>query len=165
MTWERPSEAPRSLASRVLHTRWVVRAPIHLYRLGLGRVLGDRMLLLEHRGRSSGLLREVVLEVVDRPSAGVMQVVAGLGPTSQWYRNVLADPRVVASSGKVARRRALADVLDVPDAVAVLDAYRTEHGTAWEKLEPVLAEWARPAASPGQDWRELVPVVELTLVD
>jgi hypothetical protein len=38
--------------------------PIYLYRLDLGRLLGHRFLLLVHRGRKSGLLRETVLEVL-----------------------------------------------------------------------------------------------------
>ena len=38
--------------------------PIYLYRLDLGRLLGHRFLLLVHRGRKSGLLRETVLEVI-----------------------------------------------------------------------------------------------------
>jgi hypothetical protein len=38
--------------------------PIYLYRLNLGLLLGHRFLLLVHRGRRSGLLRETVLEVI-----------------------------------------------------------------------------------------------------
>jgi hypothetical protein len=39
--------------------------PIYLYRLDLlGRLLGHRFLLLVHRRRESGLLRETVLEVL-----------------------------------------------------------------------------------------------------
>ena len=59
--------APTALAGRLLRTRWVVRGPLWLYRMRLGFRLGNRMLMLEHRGRSSGLRRYAVLEVVDRP--------------------------------------------------------------------------------------------------
>ena len=38
--------------------------PIYLYRLDLGRLLVHRFLVLVHRGRESGLLRETVLEVL-----------------------------------------------------------------------------------------------------
>ncbi len=44
--------------------RLAFRLPIYLYRLNLGWLLGHRGLLLIHRGRKSGLLRETVLEVV-----------------------------------------------------------------------------------------------------
>jgi hypothetical protein len=43
--------------------RLAFRLPIYLYRLDLGRLLGHRFLLLVHRGRESGLLRETALEV------------------------------------------------------------------------------------------------------
>jgi hypothetical protein len=45
------------LRAKALHTRWVVRTPIGLYRAGLGFVFGSRLLMLEHRGRSSGARR------------------------------------------------------------------------------------------------------------
>ena len=45
-------------------SRLAFRLPIYLYRLDLGRLLGHRFLLLVHRGRKSGLLRETVLEVL-----------------------------------------------------------------------------------------------------
>jgi hypothetical protein len=44
--------------------RLAFRLPIYLYRLDLGWLLGHRLLLLVHRGRESGLLRETVLEVL-----------------------------------------------------------------------------------------------------
>jgi hypothetical protein len=45
-------------------SRLAFRLPIYLYRLDLGRLLGHRFLLLVHRGRESGLLRETLLEVL-----------------------------------------------------------------------------------------------------
>src|SRR5690606_12262413 len=57
-----------AIGARVLRTRSLVRAPIALYKAGLGWLLGSRILMLEHRGRSSGLRRYVCLEVVERPS-------------------------------------------------------------------------------------------------
>jgi hypothetical protein len=57
-----------SLGAKGLQTRWLVRSPIWAYRAGLGLVFGSRLLMLEHRGRVSGLSRYVVLEVVDHPS-------------------------------------------------------------------------------------------------
>jgi hypothetical protein len=58
--------------------------PIYLYRLDLGRLLGHRFLLLVHRGRESGLLRETVLEVLLHDPAtreGVMLSAWGRKPT------------------------------------------------------------------------------------
>jgi hypothetical protein len=40
-------------------------APVSLYRLHLGWLLGHRFLLLTHTGRRSGLRRQTVLEVME----------------------------------------------------------------------------------------------------
>ncbi|RIK14372.1 MAG: nitroreductase family deazaflavin-dependent oxidoreductase, partial [Acidobacteria bacterium] len=68
--------------------------------------------MLEHRGRSSGLPRQVCLEVVDRPASGTFRVVSGLGPRSQWFRNLQAEPRCRVSTGR--RRGATATEVRVP---------------------------------------------------
>jgi hypothetical protein len=44
--------------------RLAFRLPIYLYLLNLGWLLGHRALLLDHRGRKSGLLRDTVLEAL-----------------------------------------------------------------------------------------------------
>jgi deazaflavin-dependent oxidoreductase (nitroreductase family) len=74
--------------------RWLVRAPIWLYRGGLGIVFGSRLLMLEHTGRTAGARRYAVLEVIDRPSPGRYVVSSGFGARTQWFRNVQANPHV-----------------------------------------------------------------------
>jgi len=70
------------------------RLPIALYRLGLRGLLGARFLLLEHRGRRSGRTRYAVLEVVRRDDAtGACIVGSGFGEGSEWFLNLMADPR------------------------------------------------------------------------
>ena len=41
-------------AARLLRTRWIVRAPIPLFRAGLGWLFGGRFVMAEHIGRKSG---------------------------------------------------------------------------------------------------------------
>lgn len=73
--------------------RWLFRAPLLAYRARLGWLLGHRLVMLVHRGRTSGRWRQVVVEVVVRhPATGAVTVASGYGPTSNWYRNLLADP-------------------------------------------------------------------------
>jgi deazaflavin-dependent oxidoreductase (nitroreductase family) len=154
------------VASAFLRTRWLVRAPVALFRAGLGGLFARRLLLLVHRGRSSGEARYAVLEVSGRPAPDRFVVVAGLGPRSQWYRNVVAEPRVLVRTG--ARRAAPALAATVsPDAGArLLEEYAQRSPRSWSTLEPVVREWAEPlAASRGEaDWRRVVPVVELAVV-
>jgi len=48
---------PSGVGARLLRTRAFVRAPIGLFRAGLGWLFGSRILMLEHRGRRSGSRR------------------------------------------------------------------------------------------------------------
>ncbi|NNU26615.1 nitroreductase family deazaflavin-dependent oxidoreductase [Isoptericola sediminis] len=155
------------LVTRMLRTRWLVRAPIWLYRAGLGALLGDRLLMLQHRGRTTGEARFVVLEVVGRPSADRLVVASGLGPRPQWYRNIVVEPRVLVSVGRRRDVRAVAEPLDPDAGVARLEEYAAQHPAAWAALRPVVSEWAEPlgAARGEPDWRRVVPVVELRLLD
>ncbi len=72
---------------------YLFRAPVYLYRWGLGWLFGHRLLLLTHIGRRSGLRRQTVLEVVEYRKDGPEVVVAnGFGPESDWLRNIDARP-------------------------------------------------------------------------
>lgn len=54
-----PEISGSRLGARLLRTRAFVRAPIPLYRAGLGFLLGPRLLMLEHIGRKPGARRGV----------------------------------------------------------------------------------------------------------
>jgi deazaflavin-dependent oxidoreductase (nitroreductase family) len=58
----------------------------------LGTPIGGYLLLLRARGRTSGVVRETPLSYFI--AEGAVWVCAGFGPAAQWYRNILADPRV-----------------------------------------------------------------------
>jgi deazaflavin-dependent oxidoreductase (nitroreductase family) len=74
-------------------TRLLARAPIWLYRLHLGRLLGHRALLLTHRGRKTGKTRQAVLEVVRYdPATRESVVFAGWRGETDWHRNLRAAP-------------------------------------------------------------------------
>ncbi|MGI5322237.1 nitroreductase family deazaflavin-dependent oxidoreductase [Actinomadura nitritigenes] len=79
--------------------RTLFRLPVHLYRMGLGPLFGDRFLLLEHVGRASGEPRQAVVEVVER-SGDDYVVCSGFGPRSDWYRNLLKTPRATVRVGR-----------------------------------------------------------------
>jgi len=106
----------------------MMRAPIALYRLHLGTLLGGRFLLLEHVGRSTGVTRRTVLEVVETID-GSPGIVSGFGVSSQWFKNVSVNPDVWVTRG-TRRARATAVRLDPDQARAVFDRYRVEHPRA-----------------------------------
>jgi len=68
--------------------------PIHRAGLGawLGSPIGGCMLLLRVRGRKSGIVRETPLNYL--VADGSVWIVAGFGPKTEWYRNLVADPAV-----------------------------------------------------------------------
>lgn len=117
--------------------RPIARAPIALYRVGLGGLLGQRFVLLEHRRRRSGLIRQVVLETLS-VEQNVIHVVSGYGWSAQWLRNVRADPRVRVTCGWARPRGARTQVLPPDEAVAVLANYRQRHPLAARVLGPAL---------------------------
>lgn len=125
------------LAAKLLRVRWFVRAPIWLFRARLGLLVGSRLLMLEHIGRSTGARRYVVLEIVDRPQPGSYIVASGFGERAQWYRNIRANPAVRVYVGNHRPRAASAHVLAAAEADAALRAYARKHPRAWRSLRPV----------------------------
>lgn len=82
-------------------SRLFYRAPILLYHVGLGWILGERFLLLHHTGRKTGLPRETVLEVVRHDEeTGTYFVAAGFGEKSDWFQNVQQTPQVEIEVGR-----------------------------------------------------------------
>jgi deazaflavin-dependent oxidoreductase (nitroreductase family) len=86
--------APHTLASAFY------KAPLFAYRLGFGRFLGHFFLLLTTWGRHSGMARSTMLSYAALD--GVLYVISGWGLRSDWYRNLMVDPRVTVQIGKAA---------------------------------------------------------------
>ncbi|MDF1604398.1 nitroreductase family deazaflavin-dependent oxidoreductase [Nocardioides sp. YIM 152315] len=147
-----------SIASRVLSTRWLVRAPIPIFRHGFGWLFGRRLLLLEHVGRTSGHPRYVVLEVVVPEGPDAVIVASGFGPRAQWFRNVVATPACHVTLGRT-RRAAVAEVLDRGELDRVLADYARRHPRAWRRLSATMLELNGQPADGSPD----IPLVRLVL--
>jgi len=130
----------RGIAACMITTRWIVRAPIPLFRAGFGFLFGGRLMLLEHRGRVSGKRRFTVLEVAEHESPTSIIVPSGFGPRAQWLRNLQAEPRCGVSVGWRTRVPARATVLDPAESRAKLARYAAEHPVLWSRLERMMAE-------------------------
>ncbi|MEO7373795.1 MAG: nitroreductase family deazaflavin-dependent oxidoreductase [Terrimesophilobacter sp.] len=122
----------------LVRVRWLVRAPIWLYRARLGFLFGERLLMLEHTGRKSGLLRLAVLEIVARPAPDRYIVASAFGTRAQWFRNVRANPQVRLYLGSHRPRAAMARVLTSDQSSTALAEYAATHPRAWQMLRPVL---------------------------
>ena len=76
--------------------RWFFRAPVVLYRVGLGGLM-PMQLMLTTVGRKSGQPRRAVVDVLRHDKAtDTYYVVSAYGERSDWYRNLQANPAVQA---------------------------------------------------------------------
>jgi deazaflavin-dependent oxidoreductase (nitroreductase family) len=79
-----------------------MRLPIYLNHLDLGWLLGHRFLLVTHRGRRTGLLRQTVVEVIHYdPATRESVVLSALGDRADWYRNIQASPPLEVQTGRL----------------------------------------------------------------
>lgn len=127
------------LASAAVRKRALVRAPIWLYEHRLGRLLGERFLMLEHIGRASGSVRTACLEVIDRPEPDSVIVVSGFGTTAHWFRNLRAHPQCHVTLGRT-RYAATAEIITPDEVHVALDHYQDAHPRAWKQLRAILEE-------------------------
>lgn len=141
------------LIARLLETRWLMRSPIPLYRAGLGWLLGRRLVMVEHLGRTSHEPRFVVVEVVER-ERNVVRVASGLGTRAQWYRNLRANGVAYLSTGQARRVPASVRLLDREESEAVLARYAVAHPNASAHLTAAMDFAAGGEAH--------IPIVEFT---
>jgi deazaflavin-dependent oxidoreductase (nitroreductase family) len=92
--------------------RVVFRFPILLQRVGLGALTARNVLLIRTNGRRTGVPRTVGVRY-SRREDGTFGILGGWRGSSQWFRNVQADPTVVLrlECGRTvpARARAMTD--------------------------------------------------------
>jgi deazaflavin-dependent oxidoreductase (nitroreductase family) len=106
--------------------RLFFRAPIMLYRIGLGGLM-PMQLLITTVGRKSGRPRQAVVDVLRHDAAtDTYYVASAYGAHSDWFRNLQANPTVRA---QVRRRKfpATATALPEDESEAVLLDYWRRH--------------------------------------
>lgn len=142
--------------------RFFLRLPIWIYRAGLGGVFGTRFVLVNHTGRVSGRPRQAVLETAGyHRDSGAVDVVAGFGRASDWYRNLLAHPAATIRLGS--RTLAVeARPLSAEESADLLAGYARRHPRAARRLAAYLGYPADGSeASYRQAGRDL-PAMRLT---
>ncbi len=151
-TYRRPSTA----------FRWFARTPELAFRLGLGGLFGRRLCMLTHVGRTSGLVRRTVLEVVeeDRSRRAVL-VASGFG-LSQWLRNLRAVPPLRFDIGREHWVPVVRE-LGIDERAAVLQRYQAAHPRAARALgEKLLGVPFDGSPGSALALAEQTPVVELS---
>jgi deazaflavin-dependent oxidoreductase (nitroreductase family) len=107
--------------------RLLFRAPIWLYKLNLGWLMGGRMLKMTHTGRKSGQPRQVVLEVVKHdPAHDTYYIAAAWGGKSDWVKNIQANPQVHVQVGR-RHLDMIAELLSPEESEAVILDYSQRH--------------------------------------
>ncbi|WP_340374892.1 nitroreductase family deazaflavin-dependent oxidoreductase [Streptomyces sp. SS7] len=145
--------------------RLAARLPILLFRAGLGPVIGKRFLLLHHAGRTTGLDRRAVLEVVtyDAPHRGWI-IASGFGPGSDWYRNLRAQPKTVVQVGN--RHHAVtARFLTPDDGAAIMTDYARRHPRTARRLCAFLGLPADGGETSYREAGRAIPFVRLEAAD
>lgn len=146
--------------------RLAMRSPILLYRFRLGWLLGKRFLLLEHRGRKSGVIRRTVIEVVDHdPHEGSFVVAAAWGNQSDWFKNISAHPKVTIGVG-LSKFSAIARTLPTDAATYHLTVYARKHPFAFRQLGSMLfGSKSRETDKLVRSFAESVPLVQFIPTD
>ena len=115
-------------------TRFFFRAPIWLFKLHLGWLMGNRMLKLTHQGRISGQPRQVVLEVVKHdPTTDTYYIAAAWGEKSDWVKNIRGNPYVQVQVGRRKFDMLAEQLTPEQGELAILD-YSQRHPTAMKNL-------------------------------
>ena len=150
--------------------RFFLRSPVKLYRGPIAELLRWRcVLLLIATGRKSGEPRPVCISFM--PDGDRYIVFSGWGTSSNWYRNIRANPRVTIQVGRK-RMEAEARLIESPDERAALMLRMVQRSGSCgppKLIRPVLRMTGlfdyeaelRMAAEQGGD----LPVLELVPLD
>ncbi|MFE2508237.1 nitroreductase family deazaflavin-dependent oxidoreductase [Streptomyces naganishii] len=145
--------------------RTVARLPLKLYRVGLGPLFGNRLLLLHHTGRTSGLDRSVMLEVVTRDAArGSWTVVSGFGPRADWYLNLRRRPDTVIQVGN-RRHRVTARFLTPAEGGDIMARYAPRHPRLARRLCALMGFTVDGSEAGYRKVGESIPFVRLEEAD
>jgi len=114
--------------------RWLLRFPLLLHRIGLGRLLGTRFAVIVNRGRKTGRVHQTAVEVVRYDAArDEIAVASGWGPAAAWYQNLRAAPALeVWFAGR--RFHPQQRFLEQDDVVAAMRDYARRHPRAARAL-------------------------------
>lgn len=155
----RPGSAAAAIGAAALRNRWFTRAPIWVFRAGLGFLFGSRLLMVQHIGRVSGKRRYVVLEVVGQHRVDTYLVVSGFGTKAQWFRNLEANPSAEVWVGGRRAVPAVAHRVTDDDADVALASYIGQHPAGWARLRPVVEQTLGRPINQGSD----IPMMALEL--
>jgi deazaflavin-dependent oxidoreductase (nitroreductase family) len=111
--------------------RLMFKAPLILWRMGLGPIIGRVILVLTHTGRKSGLPHHTMVEF--HQLDGVIYVPCAFGSRSDWYKNITVDPHVTIQTAYGIQHAIAVRVNDDQELLAVYDLFL--------RRDPPLTRW------------------------
>lgn len=79
--------------------KWIFKGTIPMFKLGMGGLVKDYILLLTTTGRKTGRLRQTPLEHRYDEANDRYFIMAGWSGRTDWYRNITANPNVQVQVG------------------------------------------------------------------
>lgn len=149
-------QKPSGMFKRLLH------APVWLFRARLGFLFGKRIVMLEHRGRRSGLVRYTPLEVVKR-DGDRYTLCSGTGPNADWYRNLKVNPPEALWVGS-RRYAATARFLDPSEGATIFAGYEQAHPKAAVRLQDLMGVSHDGTHEGRTAMIAKIPMMELTII-
>ncbi|MCH0564509.1 MULTISPECIES: nitroreductase family deazaflavin-dependent oxidoreductase [unclassified Streptomyces] len=141
--------------------RTAARLPILAFRAGLAPLFRQRLLLLHHVGRTTGLDRQVVLEVVTRdPDGASWTVASGFGPSADWYLNLRRRPHTLIQVGN-RHIPVTAHFLSAEDGDATMASYAQRHPRTARRLCAFMGFPVDGSAASFRAAGRLIPFVRL----
>ena len=136
------------------------KIPLFFYKLGLGPLIAKRILILTTSGRKTGLARKTPLEYVYDPQGNIYTLSAGWGGTSDWFRNLLANPSAHIQIGKQGYA-CRAEVLPAEAVIAELKVYTQRNPFARSMFSRWIGQPFDDSEESYQKVADFMPMVEL----
>jgi deazaflavin-dependent oxidoreductase (nitroreductase family) len=130
------------------------------YALGLGPLLGRLVLLLTTTGRRSGLPRVTPLQYEELD--GVYYLGSARGQSADWFRNILAEPRVEV---RVKNCRFSCLALPVTDPVQIADFLELRLARHPRMISAILKRQGLPSHPSRQQLERFASQLALVILD
>jgi deazaflavin-dependent oxidoreductase (nitroreductase family) len=119
--------------------RWLGKWLIIVYHFHLGWLVGHRFMLITHRGRWTGKVRQTGVMVLRYDRQSREALVAAGSANADWYRNIHASPAIEVALGRE-RYRPEQRFLEV-DEIAELLAWSRQRHPVKARIQSMFFHW------------------------
>ena len=102
--------------------RYIFKTPRIFWRSGLGPITGKIFILLTTVGRKSGMPRRTMIEY--HTVNGIKYAACAFGMRSDWFKNILADPRVTIQTSSGTETAHAFRVVEDDELISVCETFK-----------------------------------------